>query len=293
MQIERTSSASFIIRVDYTKTSTFKIAWFSDLHFDSPYCKRDILKKHLDDAVKQDAYIVLGSDCFDLMQSKNDPRANKSDLAAQYSQRNDYINAIIEDFVEFFEPYKERILFIFRGNHETAMLERMGIDLTALAIDKLNSSITSDHRIMDGAYVNWIKILFKRVYTVGGRPGNYVSYNIMHSHSSGSMGLRSKGVLSADILAGKYPDADIIITEHNHDAYMIPINIEQLSDQARISWRLKWFLQLPSYKAEWEDPTRSNWWHRTNKFPRPVGHYMFSFSHDKKEIIKFNPVFIT
>ena len=44
---------------------TIKLALFSDIHFDSPDCDRETLKKHLDFCLKDGRYILFGGDLFD------------------------------------------------------------------------------------------------------------------------------------------------------------------------------------------------------------------------------------
>jgi hypothetical protein len=36
-----------------------KFLLLSDIHWDNPKCRRDLLKKHLDEAVKEDAVIMM------------------------------------------------------------------------------------------------------------------------------------------------------------------------------------------------------------------------------------------
>ena len=45
-----------------------KLLLISDIHWDSPYCQRDILKRHLDEAVEQDCHIHLNGDTWTLWQ---------------------------------------------------------------------------------------------------------------------------------------------------------------------------------------------------------------------------------
>jgi hypothetical protein len=51
---------------------------------DSPYCQRDLLKRHLDEAVKQDAHIHFNGDTFDLMGGRRDFRGSKGSLRPEF-----------------------------------------------------------------------------------------------------------------------------------------------------------------------------------------------------------------
>ena len=50
----------------------------SDLHFDNPKCNRKLLKQHLDQAIKSNAFICIFGDLFCAMEGFGDPRASKS-----------------------------------------------------------------------------------------------------------------------------------------------------------------------------------------------------------------------
>ncbi len=67
----------------------------SDLHWDNPHCDRDLLKNHLDEAVRRNAAIVVNGDFFCLMQGKGDPRRSKDDIRPEHNNGRylDSINA--------------------------------------------------------------------------------------------------------------------------------------------------------------------------------------------------------
>jgi UDP-2,3-diacylglucosamine pyrophosphatase LpxH len=50
------------------------VLMISDVHFDNPKCDRKLLKKHLDEAKRRNAKVLINGDLFDLMQGKNDKR---------------------------------------------------------------------------------------------------------------------------------------------------------------------------------------------------------------------------
>ena len=57
-----------------------KFLLISDLHWDNPHCDRELLKNHLDEAVRRNAAVVVNGDFFCLMQGKGDPRRSKDDI---------------------------------------------------------------------------------------------------------------------------------------------------------------------------------------------------------------------
>lgn len=276
--VKKLNEHIFQLKFKYNTREAIRIAWFADIHFDSHYTNRKLLKQHLNKCLETNTYIILGGDLLDLMQGKNDPRSNKTELKNKYNS-NDYINKIINDITNFLQPYKHLILLILKGNHDLKYTEKYGIDTIDLIGDKLN--------IKTGSYSNYIRLNFE----LGSGKGGYKSFLIYHSHSSGSIGMRSKGTLAIDILAGKYPDADIYVTEHSHSSFIIPISVERLDRFNKIKYETKYFLQVPSYEESWKD-NRNNWWNQTNKGPRPIGHYLMEFNYNRDDKIRYNINFV-
>lgn len=273
--IKKINEYTFQIKFKYNIKDTIKLAWFADIHFDSHYTNRKLLKQHLNKCLETNTYIILGGDTLDLMQSKFDKRSNKTELMKEYKE-NDYVNKILEDVYKFLLPYKENILLLCRGNHDNSFLDKYGIDCIKLLGEKLNVEV--------GSYQNYIRLNFEDE-----RGGGWKSLLIWHSHSSGSIGQRSKGVLSVDILAGQI-DADIYITEHSHQTYIVPMSYERLDRFNKICYQDKNFLQVPTYEESWKN--KNNWWSQTNKSIRPIGHYLITFQYDKEKKIKYNINFI-
>lgn len=92
---------------------TIKLALFSDVHFDSPDCDREILKKHLDFCLKDGRYILFGGDLFDAILLKDQKRAVPHLLENTDAQ----LNKKLDDIYNFLKPYQKQILFMGRGNH--------------------------------------------------------------------------------------------------------------------------------------------------------------------------------
>jgi len=72
-----------LVHRDMTK----KILFLGDLHLDNPKADRGAVKILLDEAVSEDAAIVLLGDTFDVMQGRNDRRSEKAALREQYVGR--------------------------------------------------------------------------------------------------------------------------------------------------------------------------------------------------------------
>ena len=91
----------------------------SDLHWDNPKCNRELLSKHLKEAVERNAYIIINGDFFCLMQGRADPRRAKNEIRPEHNQGN-YLQAVVNDAVQWFKPYAKHIALIGYGNHEPA-----------------------------------------------------------------------------------------------------------------------------------------------------------------------------
>ncbi len=83
-------------------------------------------------AVAKDAAVFCFGDWFDLMQGMYDPRRSYSGLRPEYKSIT-YLDDVINDSIEFLQPYADRWLFMGRGNHETNIEKR----LSTSPIDRL------------------------------------------------------------------------------------------------------------------------------------------------------------
>ena len=90
-----------------------KLALFSDIHFDSPDCDRETLKKHLDFCLKDGRYILFGGDLFDAILLKDQKRA----VPHLIENTDCQLNKKLDDIYNFLKPYQNQIIFMGRGNH--------------------------------------------------------------------------------------------------------------------------------------------------------------------------------
>ena len=120
-----------VVAVDYTVENppewSASSLFMSDVHFDATGCDRAMLVRHLDKAKKTGSKIFILGDFWDAMQGRSDRRGSKSALRDEYLASH-YFNAIVDDAVEFLEPYMENIAAWALGNHETAVMHHHEID---------------------------------------------------------------------------------------------------------------------------------------------------------------------
>lgn len=186
----------------------------SDRHFDSTHCNRALLKRHLDEALERNALIVDTGDFFDAMQGRQDKRRSNSGKRPEVATRDDYFGAIIDEAVDFLKPYARNIVYMATGNHETAVIRNTEINPTRLLASRLNDATGS--RIHVGGYEGWIFLRYKWRGTV------QQTVKMFYTHGTGGECARSKGVLNVDLLSAEVPDADVIVSGHNHQSWVVP-----------------------------------------------------------------------
>lgn len=214
---------------------SFTLLWANDVHFDSPYCRRE---QFLNDCKKADKIIISG-DFWDAMEGSKDKRSHKKDDAL----RGHYINRLVDLACEKLKPYKDKIIGWNMGNHELGFQKHSDVDLTGLVLSRLG--IEPKKLGMKGYYI------FRFVEKDNSARTSIIIY---FQHNSGSNGKRSKGALAADLLAGEHPDADIWITEHSHRGVIVPLKSVHINNKTEgIDYLMKYFIQGLTYKAEDED----------------------------------------
>ena len=233
----------------------------SDVHFDSTKCDRDMLKDHLDKALALKASVYIFGDWFDLMQGMYDPRRSYSSLRPEYKSIT-YLDDVINDAVEFLEPYTEVLAMVGRGNHETNIEKR----LSTSPIDRLVGALGGG--IMAGPYSGWVQLVYSRnANNHGGRHQRMLHFH----HGYGGNAPRSKGVLNVDLDQKEWPDADVIVSGHTHQKWHVPMSVERITDRLNTYEDTVHHLKLGSYKkldrfAGWEvekgfqQPRLGGWW---------------------------------
>ena len=191
--------------------------FISDVHIDSIHCDRDKLKQHLDLALERNAPVFIFGDLLDLMQGKYDPRSNKADLNPKYNAGK-YIDEVIADVVEFLTPYKDVIAFYSSGNHETSVEKRIEYGI----VDKICYKLD----ISKGNYSGYIYCrIFPRVEDKGSNRPLIIAYH----HGYGGGGAVTRDVIQTNRKAVYLPDANIVISGHTHDRWIVPITRQRIS----------------------------------------------------------------
>jgi UDP-2,3-diacylglucosamine pyrophosphatase LpxH len=196
--------------IETTCKSGQEFLLLSDIHFDNPKCKRDKLKKVLSEGIRRGAKIAINGDFFCLMQGKYDPRRSKKDILPQHNVVN-YLDAVIDEAVEWWKPYAEHLVFIGYGNHETAIIKNVETDPLGRFVEALNTKCKTN--ILTGAYGGWWIL---RVFA--GASAQHL-FKVKYYHGTGGGGVVTKGVIQNNRMQVSTSGADCIWMGHVHELY--------------------------------------------------------------------------
>ena len=248
-----------VVRIDKRWEET-KVLLISDLHWDNPKCDRELLKKHLDEALKGNHDILINGDLFCLMQGAYDPRKSKSDIRPEHNHAN-YFDAIINTAVDWFTPYAHLIKLVAYGNHETTILKRQETDIIERFVTLLNYKTGSDIQV--GGYGGWVRIQFNDGNTTQ-------SFKIKYMHGFGGGGAVTRGTIQHNRMSVNVEGADAIWMGHVHEDYEMTYTVEQLTQHDTVMLRDILMIRTSAYKEEYGDGSKG--WHiERGASPKPIG----------------------
>jgi hypothetical protein len=201
MNIERHARNVHSVKIE---SEFIRIAMLSDLHWDNPKTDQETLKKHLDYCLAENIPVMINGDFFCLMQGKGDKRGSKSDIRPEHNNAR-YLDSIVETAVEWFEPYKDILLLIGYGNHETAIIRYQETDLLRRFVDLFNMKHNANVQI--GGYGGWL-IVRQYVGTA------QISTKIKYFHGSGGGGIVTKGAINLTRALEMYEGFDVFAMGH-------------------------------------------------------------------------------
>lgn len=243
-----------------------QIALLSDLHWDNPKCDRELLKKHLDYCLEHDIKIMLNGDTFCLMQGKFDPRRSKKDIRPEHNKAN-YLDAVIEDAVEWFSPYASILTVIGYGNHETGIIKNVETDPLQRFVDLLNYKCNSN--VITGGYGGWIVLNINE----SEKSTRKTSVKIKYFHGSGGGGIVTKGALNLTRMLEMAEGFDVFCMGHIHEnSSRNDVREELITTAGNFEIRLKQIhLAITgTYKEEYSEGYMG--WHvERGAPPKPIG----------------------
>lgn len=247
-----------------------------DWHFDNPKTKRDLLFKHLDYTKENNGFIIINGDLLCLMQGKYDRRASKSAILQEHLGDN-YLDLVINDTAEKLLPYANNILQINKGNHETAVSSRNETDVTQRLVDRINLLAGTDIQV--GEYMGMIIINFS--YKNSGFKALNIAYD--HGHWGGVI---SKGTQASMRYAAAFPNADIVLSSHTHDKWVMAIpRYVYNSNKHTLSVKEQWHVKAGTYKEEFE--SGKGWAVEKIGLPKSLGCCFVNVKYNRKENLEF------
>lgn len=219
-----------------------RILFLGDLHWDHPRADQKAIKKVLDEAVANDAWIVLLGDTLCAMQATGDRRGDKESVRPEH-QRSDYFTALIETAVEFFRPYRHNIWSMLDGNHETAARKHHDIDLIKHIVRELNAE---GGNILRPGYQSYHQIRLHRGQ-------QKISRNLFLAHGHGGGGPVTKGTIQAQRRAVTYPDAHVVVSGHIHSQYYVAHEQHRINSQGRVYDTAQEHYVVSSFKNEYKN----------------------------------------
>ncbi len=90
----------------------------------------------------------------------------------------------------------------------------------------------------------------------------------------------TRGVIQTNRQAVYLPDADIVVNGHTHDAYILPIARERLSNRNVVHQDYIWFIRTPGYKNDYGNG-ESGWHVESGMPPKPSGGVWLRLFYDK------------
>lgn len=238
-----------------------KVLLLSDLHWDNPKCDRVLLKKHLDLALKGGNDVLLNGDTFCLMQGAYDPRKSKADIRPEHNVNN-YLDAVVNDAIEWFKPYAKIIKVVGYGNHETNIIKRQETDVIQRFVFGLNRDCGTS--IEAGGYGGWIVYQFKDGKSLR------KSFKIKYFHGAGGGGPVTRGVIQFNRMSTFVDGADMIWMGHVHECNEVIYTSEFLNAKHNVELRNILMVRTATYKEEYNKGL-GGWHVERGATPKPLG----------------------
>jgi hypothetical protein len=249
----------------------------SDAHHDNPDSLNDLEEKHLKLAKERNAPIVDNGDAFCAMQGKWDPRADKSALKPEH-QVDDYLDALVSTYADFLAPYGPQLAVLGTGNHETSVLSRRETNLTERLAERLR--VMAGFKGYTGSYTSWVFIKASC-----GKHNSRNTIKLWRTHGQGGGGPVTRGVIQSNRRAVYVPDANIVVSGHIHEEWVVPIQRIRVSQRGEVYQDEQTHIQVPSYKDSYKDGySYGEWAIEKGMAPKPVGAMWLKLTYKNKKL---------
>ena len=244
----------------------------SDIHFDSPHCRKDLLKSHLEEAKEHGFGIYILGDFWDAMGGRSDPRRSKGDILKEYVA-SDYMDRLVDEACGFLGPYSHLIAGWGKGNHETSILKNTETDLVTRACERLR--LTNSAHIIPMGYTGWIRLRMMNANSTR----QYVILNIGYTHGSGGGGV-NRGTNRVSKRGLMLPDANVIVAGHIHESWIMEVVRSRISTRGTPYSDTQWHIQLPTYKDDYAET--EGWAIEKELGPKPLGGWWIDLNRVKE-----------
>ena len=258
------------LKFTYTPGWTQSFLLISDCHIDSPECQLDILIDHLDEAKERDALILYFGDFFDVINSRDDHRRSMASLRDE-NKVDAYVDSVIDFALGKFGKYADQFILFGRGNHESKLTKLCGTDITRRFIDELNRLRSPGlPPIYRGEYGGWLRMQFARE-SGSGCFSDRSSINLKYFHGSGGGAEVTKGVMEVQRWASAIDAADIMVTGHTHNGWIVPHLKEAINDLGIAYTKPLTHIKISGYKQDYRLNGAGTWAMQRGFKPAPIG----------------------
>lgn len=241
------------------QSDTAKYLITADWHWDNPKCDRAMMKKHFDRAKKEGAAIISVGDQFCAMQGRYDPRRSRKGIRPEHDT-SQYLDSLVDTMSDWLMPYKDNLAFVCDGNHEITIHRNCETNILGRVVQNLQDAGGICQR---GAIGGWINL--KTI--CGGTP---ISTLVAYHHGAGGGGPVTKGTIQTARRAAYRGQADIQLSGHIHEKWMVTLMQERVTNNGRVELAEQVHISLPTYKDEY-DVKSSDYHMLNNRPPKPLG----------------------
>lgn len=254
----------------------------SDAHHDNVKNDWGLEKKHLQQAVDYDAPIIDVGDAFCLMQGKYDPRKDLNQLKEEHKRR-DYLDAVVSTTANDYSPFADQFAIMGNGNHETSIIDRLGYNPTGNLVYRLNSVEGKKRRTYSAGYAGWVFLTFRIQKTRG------LTFKLFYHHGMSAGGPVTRGVIDTNRMAVWLPDADIVVSGHSHDQWVVPIERFRVTNQGKNFKSTQWHVRAGTYKDDFGDGFEG-WAVERGHPPKRLGAVWMILTMDNRAKSTTNPI---
>ena len=277
--IKRLTKQTIEARFEYNARSDWEqwILLCSDIHFDNPKCDRRLFFSHMDEAKERNALVFVDGDFFCLMNGRYDPRRSKTGIRKEYNEDN-YLDLVINDAAERMKPYAGNILGIAHGNHEQTVSLNCNTSVLDRLVERIN--IFEKTSIQVAPYQGLI--MFRFVQPDGGA----VKTIRMFFHHGKWGGVITKGTLGVGRYATIFPEADIVLSGHTHDQWIVKQPQFRVNKMGEWSVKNQYHIKTGTYKEEYLEG--DTWANKNIVMPKCLGGYWLRFRYSKPKGVHFD-----